>query len=83
MLILFKASIDCNKSSILGIFYKELSSSTGPRTLPLYWNENCLLFIIKDNEHIKFINCNKQNNKKFISIHDDTLYDDFYDDFYD
>jgi hypothetical protein len=49
LLILFKASIDCTKSSILGIFYKEQSSVMGARTLPLYWNENCLMFLIKDN----------------------------------
>jgi hypothetical protein len=47
--------------------------------MPLYWNENCLIFLIKDSEPIKFINCSKQNGKKFISIHDDTLYDDFDD----
>lgn len=67
VLFLFKVTSNGNKPEVLGIYYKELSEV---RKVPLYWNEQCLMFIAKEKEPIKFLDITKQIGKKLVTIYD-------------
>ena len=74
LLMLFKLNPEgSNKSEILGVYYHHDPKSA--RSLPLNWNDQSFLFLIKENSEPDFINGSSQESKTFIQLHKDDNYD--------
>ena len=74
LLMLFKLNPEgSGKPETLGIYYHRPEG--GSKSLPLYWNAQCFVFVVKEGEQVKFMDGASQVGKTMINLQKEEMFD--------